>query len=71
MNDEPTVLTIDDINRCVEMWMTQEIPVHMCRKCSKKYIMDSYGYHIGECDGCWFSRFPKEEVDAFYRSFFE
>jgi hypothetical protein len=70
-NDKPTELSLEDINKFVESLMNSEIKIHECRKCSKSYIHDSYGHHIGECDECWFSRFPKEQVKEFYMSFFE
>jgi hypothetical protein len=69
--DEPTILTASDIDRFVEVLMNSEIKKHNCFKCSGEYFGGSYGHHIGECDECWFSRFPKAEVEAFYRSFFE
>jgi hypothetical protein len=71
MEDEPTILTASDIDLFVESLMNSEIKKHQCFKCSKEYYGGSYGHHIGECDGCWFSRFPKEEVQAFYRRFFD
>lgn len=69
--DEPTQLTVEDIDNFVKRLMNSEIKTHECRKCSKKYIHDSYGHSIGQCDECWFSRFPKEKVQEFYRSFLE
>jgi len=68
--DQPTILTCEDIDNFVEKLMAQEIKAHHCCKCAKKYFGGSYGHHIGECDECWFSRFPKEQVKEFYRSFF-
>lgn len=70
MDDKPTEITRDDIDKFVEKSMTEEIKPHKCFKCDKEYYFDSYGHHIGECDECWFSRFQKEEVQSFYRSFF-
>lgn len=69
--DEPTEITIEDIERAVEYLNNLEIKENTCFKCSKKYYGNSYGNHISECDECWFSRFPEEEVEVFYRSFFE
>ena len=69
--DKPSEITSSDIDRLVDMLMTSEIKEKVCYSCSKKYFFDSYGDHIGKCDECWFSMFPKEEVEAFYRSFFE
>ncbi len=70
MDDTPTELTRDDIDNFVNKIMTEEIKPHTCCKCNKEYWFCSYGDHIGECDECWFARFPKEEREAFYRSFF-
>lgn len=67
--DEPTELTYEDIDKCLEKLMNMEITQHQCFKCSKFYF-SSYGHHIRECDECWFKRFPKEQVEEFYRSFF-
>jgi hypothetical protein len=69
--DKPTEITIEDINKLADMLMNSEIQKKHCFKCNKSYCLDSYGDHIGECDECWFSRFPKEQVEEFYRSFFE
>lgn len=66
----PTVLTDEDIKRFVEKLKTEEIKKHKCFNCVKEYYF-SYGNHIGECDECWFSRFPKEQIEDFCRSFFE
>jgi formate-dependent nitrite reductase cytochrome c552 subunit len=68
--DKPTEITVEDIEKFFEKLMTEEIRPHTCSKCSKEYYGGSYGHHIGECDECWFSRFPKDQVEAFYRSFF-
>lgn len=70
-NDNPTELKREDVDRFVESIMSNEIKSHQCIKCSKNYILDSYGHHIGECDECWFSRFAKDQVKEFFRSFFE
>lgn len=66
MDEGPTILTRENIDKFAEKIMNSTIPIPQCIKCSKKYILDSYGHHIGECDECWFSRFPKEEVKEFY-----
>lgn len=71
MNEQPTEITVEDLDKFFSKLMTQEIKKHQCFKCSKEYIGGSYGHDIGECDDCWFSRFPKEQVKEFYRSFFE
>lgn len=69
--DKPTEITQQDIDTFFNKLMTEEIKKHQCFKCSKEYYGGSYGHPISECDECWFSRFPKKEVHAFYRSFFE
>jgi len=69
--DHPTEITTEDINTCLDMLMNHEIKKKHCFKCNKGYFSGSYGDHIAECDECWFSKFPKEEVEEFYMSFFE
>lgn len=69
-NDEPTILTRADIDAFIQKIATEEIKPRQCFKCSKSYYTGGYGHHIGECDECYFSRFPKEEVEEFYRGFF-
>jgi ribosomal protein L37AE/L43A len=70
MNDyKPTELTVEDIDNFVKKLMTEEIKKHLCFKCTKEYI-NSYGHGLGECDECYFARWPKEEREAFFRSFF-
>lgn len=68
---QPTEITREDIDKVLQSYLNSEIKPHNCFKCNKEYYFHSYGHHIGECDECWFSRFPKEEREAFYRSFFE
>lgn len=71
MNEENiTVICKNDIDKVVETLMNQEIKKHQCLKCCKEYF-DSYGHNIGNCDQCYFNRFPKEQVEAFCRRFFE
>ncbi len=69
--NKPTEITHKDIDNLVNQLMSSELKPNTCFKCSKEYYFDSYGHHINECDECWFSRFPKEEREAFFRSFFE
>lgn len=70
-NDQPTELTKEDIDNFVKnLKENSEIKSKTCIKCAKKHF-NSYGYHLGECDECYFKRFPKEQVENFYRSFFE
>ena len=69
--NEPTVISITDIDKCIAMLMNSSgIKCEPCRKCGDEHF-PNYGHRVGECDECWFSRFPKEDVQAFYRSFFE
>ena len=68
MNDKPTVLTAKDIENFVKYLMDYEIKMLICWNCSKEFL-PSYDQY--ECDECYFSRFPKEEVEKFYRSFLE
>ena len=69
-DDKASEITREDIDKFVYSLMNNEIKPKQCFKCSKKYLLDIYGDHINECDECWFKRFPKEEVEEFYRSFF-
>ncbi len=66
----PTVITREDVDKFFEKLMTDEIKEKKCFSCGKGFYFDSYGSALGECDECWFSRFPKEQVEEFYRSFF-
>lgn len=65
----PTTITCEDIDRVLADYCDRDIQQHSCINCSKKYI-GSYGHHIGVCDECWFSKFPKKQVQEFCRSFF-
>lgn len=42
----------------------------LCMNCGTECFIN-YGYDLQECDECFFARWPKEQRDAFYRSFFE
>ena len=66
----PTELTLADIDRFVEMYMSEEIRGHECFSCGKIYY-GGYGHHMCNCDECFFKRFPKEQVERFCRSFLE
>lgn len=68
--DKYTEITKEDIDKFVKHLMEMEIKPKKCMKCCKKYFFDSYGSHLCECDECYFSRFPKEEREEFFRSFF-
>lgn len=71
MDNKPTILTKEDIDKVVDYFLNYEIKPNTCFSCGKEYYFESYGHHICECDECWFKRFPKDQVEAFYRSFFE
>ncbi len=69
---KPPELTCADIDKFCDDLMSgaydiKEIP---CFKCSKDHF-PNYGRHLMECDECYFSRFPKEQVEAFCRSFLQ
>lgn len=70
MDDSPTELTREDIDKFIEDLMggKYDIKKRPCWKCSKPFYPN---YDDSKCDECFFARFPKEEVQAFYRSFFE
>lgn len=70
--DKPTELTAEDIDKFVNSCMSGafDIKFRSCWKCSKEHF-PNYGAHLMECDECFFSRWPKKEREAFFRSFFE
>ncbi len=70
MDNTPTELTVEDINNTLQKLLDDEIREKHCTVCNKGFYLQSYGYLFGECDECYFSRFPKEQVEKFYRSFF-
>lgn len=70
MENKPTEITSEDIDRLMEILGNSEIKQSICLKCSKKHF-PNYGHLIMECDECYFSRFTKEERERFYRSLFE
>lgn len=70
-NDKPTELSIKDIDNFVESLMNSEIKPKTCLTCSKEFYLDSYGWMFGECDECYFKRWPEEDKKAFFRKFFE
>lgn len=69
--DKPTEVTPEDIDMFVEMLKNEEIKEKKCFTCGKGFYLQSYGEAFGECDECYFARWPKEEREAFFRSFFE
>lgn len=69
-DDKPTEITRKDIDAFVQKLMTDEIKEKTCFSCGKSFYFDSYGEVFGECDECYFNRWPEEERKAFFRSFF-
>ena len=69
--DKPTEITLSDIESFFDKLMNSENSEKTCSNCNKKYYFDSYGYLFMECDECYFKRWPKEERETFFRSFFE
>jgi DNA-directed RNA polymerase subunit RPC12/RpoP len=41
-----------------------------CVSCGEERFF-TYGANFSECEECYFKRFPKEDVEKFYRRFFE
>lgn len=72
IDNTPTELTTDDIDKFIqEIDMGKfDIKIRECMKCGNEHL-PNYGYGMMECDPCFFSRFPKEQVEEFCRSFFE
>lgn len=68
MNDSPTILTREDIDKAIEKLMNFELKKRPCWSCAKEFYAN---YSREECDECFFAKFPKDEREAFYRSFFE
>lgn len=66
--DAPTIITREDIDKFVEQLMNFEIKEHVCFGCGKSFFRN---YDYMKCDECFFSQFPKEDVERFYRSFLE
>ena len=68
----PTELTSEDIDKFVAKMMNGDFDLKQrpCFSCNKSHF-PSYGSALGECDECYFERWPKEEREAFFRSFFE
>lgn len=68
--DKPTELTVEDIDNFVNKMMNGDFDMKYrpCWKCSKEFLPN---YDDVKCDECYFSQFPKEQVQEFYRSFFE
>lgn len=71
-DDKPTELTSNDIDKFVQDLENGKYIIKMkqCFKCEKEHF-PNYGSYLSECDECYFSRFPKEQVRQFFRSFLE
>jgi hypothetical protein len=70
--DKPTELTREDLDAFAKRLLNGDFDIKMrsCFSCGKEYF-PNYGHHLMECDECYFARFPKDQVQAFYRSFLE
>lgn len=70
MDDSPTELTQSDIDEFVRRLESCEFDIKLrpCLTCSQMHLPN---YSLMECDECFFSIFPKEQVEEFYRIFFE
>lgn len=71
-NNEPTEITAKEVDEFVKMFERGDFEVKQrpCRSCGKDHF-PNYGFHIDECDQCFFKRFPEKQKRAFFRSFFE
>ncbi len=67
--DEPTVITVEDIDNFFSKMMNGDfdIKIRNCMSCSKDFFPN---YDYANCDECFFSRWPEEERVNFFRSFF-
>lgn len=70
MDDKPTELTQEDIDKYISSLTNSLIEKFECIKCSKEYF-NSYGHHISECDQCYFEAFNKEVVIKVCKSYLE
>lgn len=73
-NDDPTILSASDIDKFVQDCLDgkHDPKPQTCFKCgTTRHFLINYGHRFNECDECYFARFPKEQVQAFYRSFLE
>lgn len=68
--DKPTELTCANIDKFMEGLLNGDYDPKKrpCWTCSKEFFPN---YNDMECDECWFSRFSKEEVKAFYQTFLD
>lgn len=69
---KPTEITRDDLDNICNKLLAGDFDLkpRPCIGCNKQHL-PNYGYVFGECDECYLSRFPKDKVEAFCRSFFE
>ncbi len=67
--DKPTELTFEYIDKFVKGLLNggYDPKPRPCFNCSKQFFPN---YDSMKCDECYFAQFPKEEVKAFYRTFF-
>jgi len=70
--DQITIITQEDIDIFVKKFEDGcfDPKILPCFRCGKEDFYN-YGVHLNECDECYFKRFPKDQVEIFYRSFFE
>ena len=61
-------LTIQEIDKATEFLLNSDIKTYTCAKCGKEF---SQGYSTYECDECFFSRFPKKDVECFCKRFLD
>ncbi len=64
MDDKPTEITSADIDKFLKSLMESEIKYSLCFSCSKSFFPN---YDLMECDECYFSRFPPQQVTEFYK----
>lgn len=69
-NEEPCILTQQSIDEFIKRLQSDEFDLKLktCFSCGTEHF-PNYGSHLCECDQCFFNRFPKEEVEEFYKSF--
>lgn len=70
MNDEPSVLCKEDVDKAADYLRNYEFQDMECVKCRKTFCESQLGTD-GKCDECFFSQFPKEKVIEYYKSFLE
>ena len=63
-DNTPTELTIEDIHKALEALKNYTM-IRRCWGCSKEFLPN---YSGEECDQCYFDKFPKDQVTAYYKS---